>query len=57
MDFGANKIPGEVIKKGSFGGAFSRDIYSGVNGKWYGKSWREFNELEDIDQKYYCSSS
>ena len=57
MDFGVNKIPGEVIKEGSFGGAFSRDIYSGVNGKWYGKSWREFNELEDIDQKYNCSSS
>ena len=45
MDFGANKIPGEVIKEGSFGGAFSRDIYSGVNGKWYGKSWREVRKM------------
>ena len=32
-----------------------RDIYSGVNGKWYRKSWKEFDELEDVDQKYYCS--
>ena len=33
-DFGANKTPLEVIKKGSFGGTYFRDIYSGVNSKW-----------------------
>ena len=33
-----------------------RVIYSGVNGKWYRKSWKEFDELRDIDQKYYCSN-
>ena len=27
----------------------------GVNNKWYRKSWKEFDQLEDIDQKYYCS--
>ena len=32
------------------------DIYSGVNGKWYRKSWKEFDELKNIDQKYYCSN-
>ena len=39
MDFGANKTPVEVIKEGAFGGTYSRDIYSSVNGKWYKKSW------------------
>ena len=39
MDFGANKTPAEVIKKGAFGGRYFRNIYSSVNGKWYKKSW------------------
>ena len=56
MDFGENKTPVEVIKEGAFGGTFFRDIYSGVNGKWYRKSWKEFYQLKDIDQKYYCLS-
>ena len=33
-----------------------RDIYSGVNSKWYGKLWKEFDELKNIDQNYYCSN-
>ena len=49
MNFGANT---EVIKGGAFGGRYFRDIYSGVNGKWYRNSWKEFGELKDIDQKY-----
>ena len=32
------------------------DIYSSVTDKWYKNSWKEFNVLKDIDQKYYCSS-
>ena len=24
-------------------------------GKWYKKSWKDFNQLKNIDQKYYCS--
>ena len=52
MNFGANKTPAEVIKEGAFGGRYFRDIYSGVNGKWYRNSWKEFGELKDIDQKY-----
>ena len=55
MDFGANKMPVEAIKEGAFGGTYFRDNISGVNGKWYKKSWREFNQLKNIDQKYYCS--
>ena len=56
MDFGANKTPVKVIKEGAFGGTCIRDIYSSVNGNWYRKSWKEFDRLKDIDQKYYCSS-
>ena len=55
MNFGANKTPFEVIKEGSFGGTYFRDIYSGMNGKWYRKPWKEFNQLKDIDQKFHCS--
>ena len=38
MDFGTTKILDEIIKEGVFGGNYFRDIYSGVNGKWYKKS-------------------
>ena len=46
MDFGTNKTPIEVIKEGTFGGTYFRDIYSSNNGKWYRKSWKEFDELK-----------
>ena len=49
MDFGTNKTPVEVIKEGAFGGTFFRDIYSSVNRKWYRKSWKEFDQLKNID--------
>ena len=55
MDFGANKTPIEVIK-GAFGGTYFRDIYSGINCKCHRKSWKEFDELKNIDQKCYCSN-
>ena len=55
MDFGPNICPVEVIKKGAFGGTYFRDIYSGVNDKFYKDSWKEFKELEGIDKKYYAS--
>ena len=38
MNFGENKTPVEVIKEGAFVGTYFRDIYSGINGKWYKKS-------------------
>ena len=56
MDFGPNKISIEVVKEGAFWGAYFRDICSSVNWKWYIKSWKEFDQLKHIDQKYYCSS-
>ena len=56
MNFGTNKTPVEVCKEGVFRGTYFRDIYSGINGKWYRKSWRKFDELRNIDQNYYCSN-
>ena len=54
MDFSPNKMPVEIIKEGAFGGTYFRDIYSGINGKRYRKSWKEFDQLKNIGQKYYC---
>ena len=48
MDFGANKAPVEVIKKGAFGGTYFRNIYSSVDRKWYKKSWKQFEQLKNI---------
>ena len=53
MDFGANKMPIEVIRERAFGGTYFRGIYSSVRGKWYKKSRKEFDWLKNIDQKYY----
>ena len=55
MDFSPNETPIEIIKEGSFGGTYFRDIYSNVNEKWYKNSQKEFNQLKNIDSKYYCS--
>ena len=46
MDFGTHKTLVEMIKEGSFGGRYFRDIYSSINGKWYNNSWKQFDELE-----------
>ena len=56
MDFGSNITYVEVIKRGTFGGSYFRDIYSTFNDKWYKKSWNKLDVLKDIDQKYYCSN-
>ena len=55
MDFGASKTPIEVIREGAFGGLYFGDIYSGINEKWYRKSWKKFDQLENIDKKNYWS--
>ena len=55
MNFGTNKTPVKIIKEGAFGGTYFRDIYSGVNGKWFKNSWKEFDVLKNINKKYYCS--
>ena len=56
MDFRPNITPIEGIKKGAYGGTYFRDIYSSVTNKWYKNSWKEFDVLKDIDQKYYCTN-
>ena len=55
MDFSPNKTPVEVIREGSFGGTYFRDIYSGINGKWYKNSRKELFQLKYIDAKFYAS--
>ena len=55
MDFGTNKTPIEIIKEGNFGDTYLRDIYSGLNARFYKSSSAEFKELKSIDKKYYCS--
>ena len=55
MNFNPNKTPVEVIREGALGGTYCRHIYSNVTGKWYKKSWKQFDQIKDIDKKYYCS--
>ena len=38
VDFDANKTSVEIIKEGAFAGTYLRDIYSGINDKWYKNS-------------------
>ena len=55
MNFSPNKTPIEVIREGAFGGTYFRDIYSGINEKWYENSWKEFVNLKNIDAIFYAS--
>ena len=40
MNLSPNKTAIEIIREGAFGGAYFRDIYSGINEKWYKNSWK-----------------
>ena len=51
MHFGANKTPAVVIKEGAFGKTYFRDIYFGINGMRYKKSWKKFDMLKNIKSK------
>ena len=53
MDFHPNITPIDVIKKSAFGGTYFRYIYVNITGKFYKNSWKEFEELRNIDKKYY----
>ena len=55
MNSSPNKTPIEMIKEGAFGGNYFRGIYSGINEKWYKKSWKEFVYLKNFDAKFYAS--
>ena len=39
-----------------FGGTYFRDIYCSANKKWYKKLWKEFDQLKNVDSKFYSSS-
>ena len=54
MNFSPTKTPVEIIKEGAFGGTCFRDIYSGINEKWYKNPWKEFVHLKNIDAKFYA---
>ena len=47
MDSGINETLVKAIKESAFGRTYF---------KWYRKSWKEFDELKVIYQKYYCSN-
>ena len=55
MNFSPNKTPVEIIKEGAFGGTYFRDIYFGINKKWYKNPSKEFVQLENIEVKFYAS--
>ena len=38
MNFSSNETPIEIIKEGAFCGTYFRDIYFGINEKWYKNS-------------------
>ena len=54
--FNPIKTPVEIISEGAFGGTYFRNIYSGVNGKWYQNSWKEFDFLRSRDLRLYSSN-
>ena len=54
MNFSPNKTPIKVIREGVFGGTYFRDIYPGINEKWYKNSCKEFVELKNIYAKFYA---
>ena len=54
MDFKPNKTSAEMIKEGSsFGGTYFRDIYSGVNDRFDKNSWKQFDQLKNINKRYH----
>ena len=54
-EFQPNKRPIEVIRELAFGGTYFKDIYSGINEKWWKNSWKEFVHLKNINAKFYAS--
>ena len=55
MESKPNISPVNVLKKGALDGIYFRDIFSCVTSKFYKNSWKNFKELKNIDDKYYCS--
>ena len=55
MKLNPNKTLIEVIGKGAFRSIYFRDSYAGINEKWQKNSWKELNQLKNINKKYYSS--
>ena len=55
MKLNPNKTLIEVIGKGAFRSIYFRDSYAGINENWYKNSWKELNQLKNINKKYYSS--
>ena len=55
MNFSPNKTPIEIIREGTLGSTYFRDIYSNINKKRYKNLWKEFFYLKSIDPKFYAS--
>ena len=51
MDFVANKMPVEIIKE-EFEVTYFRDVYSGIKGKCYKRSWKEFDKLKILIRSF-----
>ena len=43
------------MKERAFEGTYFRDVYFGINEKWYKTSWKEFVQIQNIDTKFYAS--
>ena len=55
MEVNPNRKPIEVFKAGTFGGTYFGTFTAVLRKKWYKNSWKEFDQLKNIDQKYYSS--
>ena len=55
-EFRPNKTPSKIINERAFGDTYFRDIFYGVNGKWYRNSWKEFKFLDDVEKNLYASN-
>ena len=53
MNFSPNKTPIET-KEGAFGGTYFRDIYSGINKKWYKKFMERICSVKKYWWKILC---
>ena len=54
MDFSPTKTPVKIIKEDAFSGTYFKEIYCGINEKWYKNSWKELVRFKNIDAKFYA---
>lgn len=54
--FKPNLTPYQIFNNGSFGGTYWRPIYSGITKKKYKNVHKQYEFLQDIDEKYLSQS-